>query len=94
MDRLEQMTGGTREFAVEDLASALLRFDDGSSASFEISWAGHTVDDEDISIELLGVDGGIRLFIPRFKDHDTLRIYRDDDGHPDHARARRARGRG
>lgn len=80
MNRQEQMAGGSGAFEVEDLASALLRLDDGSSVAFEISWAGHSVDDEDISIELLGVDGGIRLFVPRYRADDTLRIYRDQGG--------------
>ena len=80
MDRQEQMASDTDGFDVEDLASALFRLDDGSSVAFEISWAGHTVDDEDISIELLGVDGGIRLFVPRYASDDTLRMYRDIDG--------------
>lgn len=80
MDRLEQMASDSGAFEVEDLASALLRLDDGSSVAFEISWAGHAVDDEDISIELLGVDGGLRLFVPRYASDGTLRIYRDVDG--------------
>ncbi|TXK18771.1 Gfo/Idh/MocA family protein [Homoserinibacter sp. GY 40078] len=80
MNRQEQMASDTGLFEVEDLASALLRLEDGSSVAFEISWAGHTVDDEDISIELLGVDAGIRLFVPRYKTDDTLRIYRDQAG--------------
>lgn len=82
MNRSEQMPSDTGQIEVEDLASALLRFDEGSSATFEISWAGHAVDDEDISIELSGVDGGIRLFIPRYKSDDTLRIFRDSAGTP------------
>lgn len=80
MNRREQMEGDSGLFEVEDLASALFRLDDGSSIAFEISWAGHTVDDEDISIELLGVDGGIRIFVPRYRGEDTVRIYRDDAG--------------
>jgi len=80
MNRQEQMASDTGSFEVEDLASALFRLDDGSSVAFEITWAGHTVDDEDISIELLGVDGGVRLFVPRYASDDTLRMYRDVDG--------------
>ena len=80
MNRQEQMASDTGTFEVEDLASALFRLDDGSSVAFEITWAGHTVDDEDISIELLGVDGGLRLFVPRYASDDTLRMYRDVDG--------------
>ena len=82
MDRQEQMASGASAFEVEDLASALLRLDDGSSVAFEISWAGHTVDDEDIAIELLGVEGGVRIFVPRYASDDTLRIYRDVAGAP------------
>ncbi|CAI9393019.1 Gfo/Idh/MocA family protein [Microbacterium sp. T2.11-28] len=79
MDRVDQMTSGA-DFGVEDLAAALLRLEDGASVALEISWAGHTVDDEDISIELLGVDGGVRLFIPRYKGEDTIRVFRDRAG--------------
>lgn len=80
MDRAAQMASDSGVFEVEDLASALLRLDDGSSIALEISWAGHTVDDEDISIELLGVDGGARIWVPRYANTDTVRIYRDDAG--------------
>lgn len=79
MDRNAQMAG-TGGFDVEDLATALFRLDDGSSVAFEISWAGHSVDDEDISIELLGVEGGLRLFVPRYAADDTLRVYFDRKG--------------
>lgn len=81
MERRDQMAG-SGVFEVEDLVSALLRLDDGSSVALEISWAGHAVDDEDISIELLGVDAGIRLFVPRYRGEDTLRVYRDEAGAP------------
>ncbi len=79
MDLKEQMAG-SGIFEVEDLASALLRLDDGSSIALEISWAGHTVDDEDISIELLGVDGGLRLFVPRHAEDAALTVFRDVAG--------------
>lgn len=82
MDRDEQMASDSGLFEVEDLASALLRLSDGSSVALEVSWAGHTIDDEDISIELLGVEGGLRLFIPRYASSDTLRVYREAAGAP------------
>ncbi|BAU31197.1 Gfo/Idh/MocA family protein [Microcella alkaliphila] len=82
MDRTEQMASDSGTFDVEDLASALLRFDDGSSATLEITWASHAVDDEDITIELLGVDGGLRLFVPRYASDGTLTIYRELAGRP------------
>jgi predicted dehydrogenase len=79
MDKQDQMAGAG-SFDVEDLATALFRLDDGSSVAFEITWASHAVDDEDLSIELLGVEGGLRLFVPRYAPTDTLRIYRDVAG--------------
>ncbi|NYF15425.1 putative dehydrogenase [Microbacterium sp. AK009] len=81
MDNREQMAGSGR-FEVEDLVSALLRLENGASVALEISWAGHTADDEDISIELLGIDGGLRLFVPRYKPQDTLWVYRHEAGAP------------
>jgi predicted dehydrogenase len=79
MDQAQQMAG-SGSFEVEDLCSALLRLEDGSSVALEITWASHAVDDEDISFEILGVDAGVRIFIPRYATHNTLSIFRDRDG--------------
>lgn len=79
MDSAKQMQG-TGTFEVEDLCSALLRLNDGSSVALEITWASHAVDDEDISFELLGVDAGVRIFIPRYETRNTLTIFRDENG--------------
>jgi predicted dehydrogenase len=79
MDRAQQMAG-TGKFEVEDLAAALLRLEDGSSIALEITWASHAVDDEDISFELLGVEGGARIFIPRYATEDTVTIFKDQAG--------------
>lgn len=80
MNLSAQFDGGHAEFEVDDLVSALLRTDAGTSIQYEISWAGHTADDEDISIELLGVDGGARLLVKRYATDGTLTIYRDING--------------
>ena len=80
MDRAMQMQSATGEFEVEDLCSAILRFSDGSSAALEITWASHAIDDEDISFELLGVDSGVRIFIPRYETENTLEIFSDLEG--------------
>jgi predicted dehydrogenase len=80
MDSAMQMQGSTGLFEVEDLCSAILRLDDGSSVAFEITWASHAVDDEDISFELLGVDSGLRIFIPRYSTEDTISLFGDDNG--------------
>jgi predicted dehydrogenase len=81
MDHQPQMaTAG--HFDVEDLCSALLRLDTGASVALEITWASHTGDDEDISIELLGVESGLRIFIPRYATENTVTEYGDRGGKP------------
>lgn len=80
MDRAMQMQGDTGAFEVEDLCSAILRLDDGSSVALEITWASHAVDDEDISFELLGVESGARIFIHRYETENTLEIFSDEAG--------------
>lgn len=80
MDSAMQMQGSTGLFEVEDLCSALLRLADGSSVALEITWASHAVDDEDISFELLGVDSGLRIFIPRYATEDTITLFGDENG--------------
>lgn len=80
MDSTVHMAGSSGLFEVEDLCSALLRLDDGSSVALEITWASHAVDDEDISFELLGVDAGLRIFIPRYATEDTLTFFGDENG--------------
>jgi len=80
MDKSNYTQGNTGAFEVEDLCSALFRLDDGSSVAFEITWASHTVDDEDISFELLGVESGLRIFIPRYATENTLTLFGDENG--------------
>jgi predicted dehydrogenase len=45
-------------FDVEDLALALIRMEDGSTLSLEVSWAVHTDKSDDIFIRLMGTEGG------------------------------------
>jgi predicted dehydrogenase len=75
-------TGGTQTFEVEDFASALLRLDTGGSIHLETSWASYSADDEDISVELLGATGGVRLFVRNYATDDTIRLYSDVAGAP------------
>jgi predicted dehydrogenase len=56
-------------FSVEDLAAALVRFQDGRAAAVETSWASHTA--ELYSVRLLGTKGGAEL-------HPALVIYQAD----------------
>lgn len=75
-------TGGTQTFEVEDFASALLRLDTGASIHLEASWASYSADDEDISVELLGSTGGVRLFVRGYGTDSTIGIYTDLGGVP------------
>ena len=80
MDNSNYTQGSAGKFEVEDLCSALLRLDNGSSVALEITWASHAVDDEDISFELLGIDSGLRIFIPRYATENTLSLFGDENG--------------
>ena len=77
-----RLPGVDDAFDVEDLASAFLRLDGDVSVQFEISWAGHADDDEDISLEILGVDGGVRLFSRWYATEGTVQVFRDVGGVP------------
>ncbi|MCC5846936.1 MAG: Gfo/Idh/MocA family oxidoreductase [Verrucomicrobia bacterium] len=46
-------------FDVEDFASGLVRFENGASLLFEISWAGYQEDHERQALRLVGTDGGL-----------------------------------
>ncbi len=45
-------------FDVEDLAMALIRMEDGSTLSLEVSWAVHTDKSDDVFTRLMGTEGG------------------------------------
>jgi predicted dehydrogenase len=46
-------------FDVEDLASALIKFDNGATLSLEVSWAAHAAGlSEDPFVHLMGTEGG------------------------------------
>jgi predicted dehydrogenase len=66
---------GTQEpdgyFDVEDLATALLRMEDGASVSFEVSWASH-IPKSGQYLTLMGKRGGLDL--------ETGTIYTTEDG--------------
>ncbi|WP_420363206.1 Gfo/Idh/MocA family oxidoreductase [Curtobacterium aetherium] len=79
-DPVSAATG--RPFDVEDFASALLRFEDGSSLLLQASWASYSKDAEDIEVELLGSTGGARLFIRDYATEGTVTLYSDEQGIP------------
>lgn len=49
-------------FDVEDLATALIKMEDGSSLTLEVSWAVHMDTDSKPFVHLMGVDGGASYY--------------------------------
>ncbi|WP_195572590.1 Gfo/Idh/MocA family protein [Paenibacillus sp. 1001270B_150601_E10] len=54
-------------FDVEDLATALIKMEDGSSLSLEVSWAVHMDTDNHPFIHLMGTEGGASYRGPKGK---------------------------
>jgi predicted dehydrogenase len=54
-------------YDVEDLATALIRFDNGATLSLEVSWATHTDSDNGSFVHLMGSDGGASIYNTRVK---------------------------
>jgi predicted dehydrogenase len=48
-------------FDVEDLATALIKMEDGSSLTLDVSWAAHMDTESGHTIHLLGTDGGASI---------------------------------
>lgn len=80
-DHIGLESGNPTGSDVDDTAIALLRFADGSSATLELTWAGYSVDHDDINVEFFGTNGGVRLFVRENESRDTVRIFRDLRGH-------------
>ena len=68
-----------KEFDVEDLASALIRFDNGSSLIIEVSWALNFEEREKVYLELSGTKGGLSNVSFDYKDTTTC-IFREENG--------------
>jgi len=68
-----------KEFDVEDLASALIRFDNGSSLVLEVSWALNFEEREKVYLELSGTKGGLSNVTFDYKDTTTC-IFREENG--------------
>jgi predicted dehydrogenase len=49
-----------KEFTVEDFAAGFVHFDNGATMILEASWLGHQPEDEDLSFQLFGTNGGIK----------------------------------
>ena len=68
-----------KEFDVEDLATALIRFDNGTSLMLEVNWALNFEEREKIFLELSGKKGGLSNVTYDYKDTTTC-IFREEQG--------------
>ncbi len=47
-------------FSVEDFAAGFVHFENGATMTLEASWLGHQAENEDMSFQLFGLEGGIK----------------------------------
>ncbi len=47
-------------FSVEDFAAGFVHFDNGATMTLEAAWIGHQVENEDMSFQLFGMEGGVK----------------------------------
>jgi predicted dehydrogenase len=69
-------------FDVEDLATAFLRLDDGSTLLVEASWAAHRTGLDAMGLTVFGTDGGAELVVQDQLEPGDLRLFTDDGGVP------------
>lgn len=68
-----------KTYDVEDLAAALIRFDNGSTLALEVSWALNFEEREKVYLELSGTKGGLSSITFDYKDTTTC-IFREENG--------------
>ncbi len=93
-DRGSIAFGAGGAFEVEDLATAFIRFEDGSTLQLEASWATHSSAGDDFGCVLYGTDGGAELKVLNYSWENTLRLFSDIGGAPAEVRPRTPRVEG
>ncbi len=83
-----------RKFDVEDLATGLIRFDNGASMIFEISWGNHQADTEEQYTRVIGTKGAVVHRNTDGRYTFTAEAYCDMSGHPVDLVVHQARGKG
>ncbi|MFW6280043.1 MAG: Gfo/Idh/MocA family protein [Planctomycetota bacterium] len=70
-----------KEFDVEDLAAAMIRFDNGATLEAEASWASYIGENEHMRTRLLGTEGGL-LYRNVDQGYEfEAELYREEDGY-------------
>lgn len=64
-------------YDVEDLATAFIRFVDGTTLLLEASWTVYRPTGDDFGVTLYGTEGGAAIQVENYSWEDTLRIYKD-----------------
>jgi predicted dehydrogenase len=85
---------GEGGYEVEDLATAFLRFEDGSTLLLEASWATYGKKGDDFGVELYGTEGGANIDVQFYNWENTLTIFTDTAGVPSEIRPKVTRGEG
>src|SRR3954469_20683642 len=67
-------------FDVEDLATALMRLEDGGTLLVEASWAAHRTHRDEFGITLYGTEGGAELIVRDMEPSGSLRLFTDAGG--------------
>jgi predicted dehydrogenase len=49
-----------KRFSVEDFAAGFVHFENGATMTLEAAWLGHQTENEDMSFQLFGLEGGVK----------------------------------
>jgi len=75
-------------YEVEDLATALLRMENGATLHLEASWAGFSGHTDEFGVSLMGSKGGAELHVKDYASTGTLKLFSDIGGVPTDASPR------
>lgn len=78
----------SQPFEVEDLATALIRFENGTTLQLETSWAAYTGMTDEFGVSLFGSNGGAEIHSKDYALTGTLRVFGDFEGTPSDASPR------
>jgi len=73
---------GVADCDVEDLAVGMVRLQNGTTISLEISWASYSSASDDYYVHLMGDQSGADLTVHNYGRRDTVRLFADVDGQP------------
>jgi predicted dehydrogenase len=78
----KQSTGASVHYEVEDLATAFIRLEGGTTMLLEASWATHSSAGDDYGVVIYGTEGGAELTIKNYGHENTVRLFTDVHGLP------------